>query len=48
MWCGGFFVGAFTLGGCTSVVPDVFAVVTFPVNVGWNRACVTASSPKRA
>ncbi len=46
MWCGGFFVGAFTLGGCTSVVPDVFAVVTFPVNVGWNRACVTASKPE--
>ncbi len=40
------FVGAFTLGGCTSIVPDVFAVVTFPVKVGRNRACVVASKPE--
>src|ERR1700745_1281978 len=43
MRCGGFFVGALTLGGCTTVVPEVFAVVTFPVKVGRKRACVTAS-----
>jgi len=36
------------LGGAggVSVVPAVFGVVTFPVNVGWNRACVVASNPE--
>ena len=46
MRCGAFFVGTFPLGGRTNVVPDVCSLVTFPVNVGWKRACVTASKPE--
>ena len=28
------------------LVPDVCSFVTFPENVGWKRACVTASKPE--
>ena len=44
--CGRLPVSFFGGGGSTSVVPAVFAVVTFPVNVGWKRAWVTASNPE--
>src|SRR5262249_2620282 len=32
-------------GGRTSVVPAVCVLVMSRANVGWNRACVTASNP---
>src|SRR5438105_13296548 len=38
-------VSFFGGGGGVSVVPLVFGVVMFPVNVGWKRALVSASNP---
>ena len=46
MRCGRLPVSFLGGGGGVRVVPLVFAVVTFPVNVGGNRAVVAASKPE--